>query len=352
MQVGMVGLGRMGSNLVRRLMRAGHRCVVFDRDPAAVAALAGEGATGADSLRAMAAALPPPRVTWVMVPAGSATEAVISQLAGVLAAGDIVVDGGNTYYRDDSRHAELLAPHGIRLVDCGTSGGIWGLEDGYCLMLGGDVVVVEHLRPILTALAPGVGAAARTPGREGRAVPCEQGWLYCGPLGSGHFVKMIHNGIEYGTMAALAEGLSILAHAGIGTRHPGRSDAETAPLTHPEHYLYAFDLAAIAEVWRRGSVIRSWLLDLTAAALHASPDLAGFAGQVADSGEGRWTAVAAIEEGVPAPVLTAALYSRFASRQADAFADRALSAMRQQFGGHPGKPGPGAYASQGSGRQR
>ena len=345
MQLGMVGLGRMGANMVRRLMRAGNPCAVFDRDPDAVAALAGEGATGTGSLRALADALVPPRVVWVMVPAGSPTDAVIEALAGVLADGDIVVDGGNTYYRDDPRHAALLAPRGIRLVDCGTSGGIRGLADGYCLMLGGDAAAVEHLQPILTALAPGVAAAPRTPGRDGPVAPCEQGWVHCGPVGAGHFAKMVHNGIEYGTMAALAEGLNILAHADIGTRPGAAPDAETTPLAHPEHYRYAFDLPDIAEAWRRGSVIRSWLLDLTAAALYASPDLAEFAGQVPDSGEGRWTAVAAIDEGVPAPVLTAALYARFASRHADALADRALSAMRQEFGGHTGKPRHGTETS-------
>lgn len=339
MQLGMVGVGRMGANLVRRLTQAGHLCVVSDRDPGRMAGLVGPGIAGVDSLRMLADALVPPRVVWVMVPAGSPTDAVIEDLARILADGDIVIDGGNTYYRDDPRHAELLAPRGIRLVDCGTSGGIWGLSDGYCLMLGGDTAAIEHLRPILTALAPGVAAAPRTLGRDGPVAACEQGWVHCGPVGAGHFVKMVHNGIEYGMMAALAEGLNILDRAGIGTRPGEAPDAETTPLAHPEHYRYAFDLPDITEAWRRGSVIRSWLLDLTAAALYASPDLVEFAGQVADSGEGRWAAMTAIEEGVPAPVLTAALYARFASRHADIFADRALSAMRQQFGGHPGKPG-------------
>lgn len=334
MQLGMIGAGRMGAGLVRRLMRAGHACVVFDRDADAVTALVGEGATGADSLDALADALSPPRVVWVMVPAGPPTDLVIGELAGKLADDDIVIDGGNTYYRDDPRHAGLLARRRIRLVDCGTSGGIWGLADGYCLMLGGDAAAVEYLRPILTALAPGVAAAPRTPGRGGPVVPCEQGWVHCGPVGAGHFAKMIHNGIEYGMMAALAEGLNILDSADVGARPPEPPGAETTPLAHPEHHHYAFNLPDIAEVWRRGSVIRSWLLDLTAAALYASPDLAEFAGQVADSGEGRWAAITAIVEGVPAPVLTTALYSRFASRHADAIADRALSAMRQEFGGH------------------
>ncbi len=352
MQLGMIGAGRMGAGLVRRLMRAGHACAVFDRDVDTVTALAGEGATPAGSLYALADALSPPRVVWVMVPAGPPTDLVIGELAGILTDGDIVIDGGNTYYRDDPWHAGLLAPRGIRLVDCGTSGGIWGLTDGYCLMLGGDAAAVEHLRPILTALAPGAAAAVRTPGRDGPLAPCEQGWLHCGPAGAGHFTKMIHNGIEYGMMAALAEGLNILDRAGIGTRPGEATDAETTPLAHPEQYRYAFDLPDIAEVWRRGSVIRSWLLDLTAAALYASPDLAEFAGQVADSGEGRWAAITAIDEGVPAPVLTAALYSRFASWHAGAFADRALSAMRQQFGGHAGTPRHHAETSPDSGSRR
>ena len=323
---------------MRRLTRAGHTCVVFDRDPHAVTAVGGGGVVGADSLPALAGALSAPRVVWVMLPAGSPTDLVIGELAGILADGDIVVDGGNTYYRDDPRHAGLLAPRGIRLVDCGTSGGIRGLADGFCLMLGGDGAAVQHLRPILTALAPGVTAAGRTPGRDGPVAPCELGWVHCGPVGAGHFAKMVHNGIEYGMMAALAEGLNILDRAGIGAGPAADPDAETTPLAHPEHFRFAFDLPDIAEAWRRGSVIRSWLLDLTAAALYASPDLAEFAGQVADSGEGRWAAITAIDEGVPAPVLTAALYSRFASRHADALADRALSAMRQQLGGHVREP--------------
>jgi 6-phosphogluconate dehydrogenase len=332
MQLGMVGLGRMGANLVRRVVRAGHECVVFDRDPDAVAALTGEGITGAGSLAELAEALAPPRVVWVMVPAGAPTNAVIERLAGMLADGDIVVDGGNTYYRDDRRRAELLACGGIRLVDCGTSGGIWGLEEGYCLMLGGDSGAVEQLKPILTALAPGVVAAPRTSGRSGPVVECEQGWLHCGPVGAGHFAKMIHNGVEYGMMAALAEGLNILAHADLGTMTGCDGDVEIA--STGESRRFAFDLPRIVEVWRRGSVIRSWLLDLTAAALHASPQLTEFSERVADSGEGRWTAITAIDEAVPAPVLTAALYSRFSSQHAATFADKVLSALRQQFGGH------------------
>jgi len=334
MQLGMVGLGRMGANIVRRVMRKGHECVVYDSDPQVVEALAGEGATGVRSVPELAAKLTPPRVVWVMVPAGEVTASVITGLAEALESGDTVIDGGNSYYRDDIRHAQRLGERGIRLLDCGTSGGVWGLERGYCLMIGGDPDAVAHAEPIFAALAPGVDTAERTPGHEGQAAPSEQGYLHCGPTGAGHFVKMIHNGIEYGMMASLAEGLNILHHANIGTRTQ-HGDAETAPLEDPEYYRYDIN---VAEVWRRGSVIGSWLLDLTAAALHESPELDAYAGRVSDSGEGRWTCIAAIDEKVPAPVLTTALYSRFASRHLDEFADKALSAMRQQFGGHQEKP--------------
>ena len=337
MQLGMIGLGRMGANLVRRLLRAGHECVVYDPDPAAVKALAGEGATGTATLAELASALTAPRAVWVMVPAGAATDSVIDELAHTLQSGDTVIDGGNSYYRDDMRHARALAQHGIRLLDCGTSGGVWGRERGYSLMIGGDADAVAQVEPIFAALAPGVEAADRTPGRDGAVAPCEQGYLHCGPSGAGHFVKMVHNGIEYGMMAALAEGLNILHKANIGAGAQG-SDAETAPLADPEFYRYDLDLSEVTEVWRRGSVIGSWLVDLTAAALRQSPDLQEYAGRVSDSGEGRWTAIAAIEEGVPAPVLNAALDSRFASRHLDQFADKALSAMRKQFGGHDEKP--------------
>ncbi|HEY5357805.1 MAG TPA: decarboxylating 6-phosphogluconate dehydrogenase [Streptosporangiaceae bacterium] len=337
MQLGMIGLGRMGANLVRRVTRDGHECVVYDPNADAVKALTAEGATGAGSLSELAGKLTAPRAVWVMVPAGGATQSVIDELAETLDSGDTVIDGGNSYYRDDIRHAKQLAAHGIRLLDCGTSGGVWGLERGYALMIGGDADAVAQVEPVFAALAPGVDAAARTPGRAGKVATSEQGYLHCGPSGTGHFVKMIHNGIEYGMMASIAEGLNILHKANIGADSQA-SDAETAPLADPEYYRYDLDLAEVAEVWRRGSVIGSWLVDLSAAALQQSPDLAGFAGRVSDSGEGRWTAIAAIEEGVPAPVLTAALDSRFASRHLDEFADQALSAMRKQFGGHDEKP--------------
>jgi 6-phosphogluconate dehydrogenase len=336
-QLGMVGLGRMGANIVRRLLAAGHECVVYDRDPAVVTTLASEGALGATTLDELVAKLSPPRAVWVMVPAGEITDRVITDLAERMEPGDIVIDGGNSYYRDDIRHAEDLAQRGIHFVDCGTSGGVWGKERGYCLMIGGDEEAVAYLDPIFARLAPGVDAAPRSPGRTGQPDRAEMGYLHCGPSGAGHFVKMVHNGIEYGMMAALAEGLNILNHADAGL-HAEEGDAETAPLEHPEFYRYQIDTAAVAEVWRRGSVIASWLLDLTAASLASDPDLSGFAGRVSDSGEGRWTSIAAIEEGVPAPVLTAALYSRFASRDLDHFANQALSAMRQQFGGHQEKP--------------
>jgi 6-phosphogluconate dehydrogenase len=336
-ELGMVGLGRMGANIVRRLMRDGHRCVVYDVSADAVARLAGEGAEPADSLGDLASKLAKPRAVWVMVPAGEITEKTVTDVAAALEAGDAVIDGGNSYYRDDLRRAASLAERGIDLIDCGTSGGVFGLERGYCLMIGGPDEAVQRLDPIFRTLAPGVESAPRTPGRDGDAEPAEHGYLHCGPTGAGHFVKMVHNGIEYGVMAAYAEGLNILRNANAGTARR-EADAETAPLEHPEYYRYELDLPAVAEVWRRGSVIGSWLLDLTAAALHSSPDLAEFAGRVSDSGEGRWTSIAAIEEGVPAPVLSSALYSRFASRGLDDFADKVLSAMRKQFGGHEEKP--------------
>jgi 6-phosphogluconate dehydrogenase len=330
----MVGLGRMGSNIVRRLMRDGHTCAVYDVSAEAVATLAGEGATGADTIEAFAAALTPPRNVWVMVPAGEPTPNAVGSLAGVLEPGDAVIDGGNTYYRDDLRRAAELAEQGIGYVDCGTSGGVFGLDRGFCLMVGcDDDALWGRLEPIFASLAPGVAAAPRTPGASGPPAPQEQGYLRVGPVGAGHFVKMVHNGIEYGLMAAFAEGFNILDHANIGSEER-MHDAETAPLGVPEMYRYDLDLAAIAELWRRGSVVASWLLDLAAAALHESPTLDGFAGHVADSGEGRWTAIAAIEEGVPAEVLTAALYERFSSRGQADVANRLLSAMRKAFGGH------------------
>jgi 6-phosphogluconate dehydrogenase len=335
-ELGIVGLGRMGANIARRLMREGHRCVVYDVDPAAVEALAGEGAVGAGSLEELAGELSAPRAVWLMVPAGEITEQTVRAAAEVLESGDLIVDGGNSYYRDDIRRNGELASREIELVDCGTSGGVFGLDRGYCLMIGGSERAVERLEPIFATLAPGPGDAPRTPGREGEHAPAEQGWLHCGPSGAGHFVKMVHNGIEYGVMAAYAEGLNILRNANAGSADRD-ADAETAPLEHPQYYRYEIDVADVAEVWRRGSVIGSWLLDLTAAALQSSPDLGEYAGRVSDSGEGRWTSIAAIEEGVPAPVLTTALYERFASRGLDDFADKVLSAMRDQFGGHKEK---------------
>lgn len=338
MQLGMIGLGRMGANLVRRVTHDGHECVVYDRNADAVAALVDEGSTGAGSVDELIEKLTPPRAVWVMVPAGDITTSVIAELAEKLEAGDIVIDGGNSYYRDDLAHAELLSQRGIHLVDCGTSGGVWGLERGYCLMIGGDAEAVARVEPVFASIAPGFSAAARTPGRDGELATSEKGYLHCGPTGAGHFVKMVHNGIEYGMMAAIAEGLNVLHNADIGNRPRDEGDAETAPLRDPEFYRYDLDLAEVAEVWRRGSVIGSWLVDLSATALHQSPDLAGFSGHVSDSGEGRWTAIAAIDEGVPAPILNAALNSRFASRDLGEFADKALSAMRKQFGGHDEKP--------------
>jgi 6-phosphogluconate dehydrogenase len=335
-ELGVVGLGRMGANMVRRLMREGHRCVVYDVNQDAIDALAGEGAEGAGSLAELAEKLTAPRAVWVMVPAGDITEKTVAEVAATLEAGDAVIDGGNSYYRDDIRRAGELAERDIDYVDCGTSGGVFGIDRGYCLMIGGPDRAVERLDPIFATLAPGVESAERTPGAEGEPTPAENGYLHCGPVGAGHFVKMVHNGIEYGVMAAYAEGLNILRNADTGARER-EADAETAPLEHPEYYQYDIDLPAVAEVWRRGSVIGSWLLDLTAAALRESPDLDDFAGRVSDSGEGRWTSIAAIDEGVPAPVLTTALYSRFSSRDEGEFAGKVLSAMRKQFGGHEEK---------------
>ena len=339
MQLGMIGLGRMGGNMVRRLLRAGHNCVVFDVSPGAVAALATEGATGTTSLAGFVEALRPPRALWLMVPA-ALVDAEVDALGGLLAPDDIIVDGGNSHYHDDIRRAAALAARGIHYVDAGTSGGVWGLDRGYCLMIGGDSVAVRRLDPVFAALAPGAGAIPRTPGREASVSTAEQGYLHCGPPGAGHFVKMVHNGIEYGLMAAYAEGLNILRHAdaGLAARN---ADAETTPFKHPEHYQYAFNLADITEVWRRGSVIASWLLDLSAAALKDSPDLARFEGRVSDSGEGRWTIAAAIDESVPTPVLSAALYDRFTSRGEGDFAHKVLSALRYQFGGHHETRGEG-----------
>jgi 6-phosphogluconate dehydrogenase len=337
MQLGMVGLGRMGANIVRRLMRAGHQCVVYDVNADAVAAMAGEGATGAGSLEEFVARLSKPRAAWVMVPAGEITEQTVFSLAALMDRGDTIIDGGNSYYRDDIRRAGELSARGIHYIDCGTSGGVWGLERGYCLMIGGEPEAVSRLEPLFASIAPGVAAAPRTPGREGEPAPAEQGYLHCGPSGAGHFVKMVHNGIEYGLMAAYAEGLNILRNANAGAT-PREPDAETAPMESPEYYRYEIDIAQVAELWRRGSVIASWLLDLTATALQQSADLHEFSGRVSDSGEGRWTAIAAIEEGVPAPVLSAALFSRFGSRDLDHFANQVLSAMRKQFGGHAEKP--------------
>jgi len=332
MQIGMIGLGRMGANMVRRLLRGGHACVVYNRSPAAVEALVREGASGATSVAAFAGQLAKPRVVWLMVPA-AAVDATLESLIPHLERDDIVVDGGNSYYRDDVDRARRLANEGIHYVDCGTSGGVFGLERGYCLMIGGEPDVMRHLDPLFATLAPGAGDAPRTPGRERRGGTAEEGYLHCGPNGAGHFVKMVHNGIEYGLMAAYAEGLNILRHADVGKR-ARTTDAETTPLRDPEYYQYDFDLADVAEVWRRGSVVASWLLDLTAAALAHDPHLEGFTGRVSDSGEGRWTLDAAIDEAVPAHVLAAALFERFSSRGEAEFQDRLLSAMRFEFGGH------------------
>jgi 6-phosphogluconate dehydrogenase len=319
----MIGLGRMGANMVRRLMRDGHDCVVYDVSADAVAELAGEGAT--------------PRNAWIMVPAGY-VQGTVDELAGLMNAGDTIIDGGNSYYRDDVDRAKALEPKGINYVDVGTSGGVFGLERGYCLMIGGPDEAVQRLDPVFATIAPGIdGAPERTPGRSGEPTPSENGYLHCGPSGAGHFVKMVHNGIEYGVMAAYAEGLNVLKQADAGSE-TAEIDAETAPLRDSEYYRYDLDIKEVAEVWRRGSVIASWLLDLTAASLVESPDLEGFSGRVSDSGEGRWTLHAAIDEGVPAPVLSTALYERFSSRGEDEFANKLLSAMRKQFGGHDEKP--------------
>ncbi|MBS0214356.1 MAG: decarboxylating 6-phosphogluconate dehydrogenase [Proteobacteria bacterium] len=336
MQLGMIGLGRMGANMVRRLLAGGHQCVAYDRLPDAVRAVVREGAAGAASPGELVQSLARPRAIWMMVPAGAVDE-TITDLLPHLEAGDILIDGGNSYYIDDIRRSGALAKQGIHYVDAGTSGGVWGLERGYCLMIGGEADVVTHLDPIFAALAPGRGDIARTAGREQANGTAENGYLHCGPSGAGHFVKMVHNGIEYGLMAAYAEGLAILKGANIGNAN-GTVDAETTPLRDPEHYRYDLNLADITEVWRRGSVITSWLLDLSAAALAKDPALSNFAGRVSDSGEGRWTVKAAIDEGVPAHVLSSALYERFSSRGNADFADKLLSAMRYQFGGHIEKP--------------
>ena len=336
MQLGMIGLGRMGGNMVRRLIKKGHNCVVFDRSPQTVNELAKENATAASSLQDFIKKLEKPRAVWLMVPAG-VVDQTIADLLPHLEAGDILIDGGNSYYIDDIKRARELGQKKVHYVDVGTSGGVWGLERGYCMMIGGEKDVVQHLDPIFSALAPGMGDILRTPGREKVDGTAEQGYLHCGPNGGGHFVKMVHNGIEYGVMAAYAEGLSVLRSANVGKRQDN-IDAETTPLRDPEHYQYDFNLRDVAEVWRRGSVIASWLLDLTAISLVEDPALSKFAGRVSDSGEGRWTIKAAIDEAVPVPVLTASLYERFSSRGEGDFANKVLSAMRYQFGGHVEKP--------------
>ena len=336
MQLGMIGLGRMGANMVRRLMKNGHQCTVFDMSPKAVQERVQDKATGATSLADFVAKLAKPRAIWLMVPA-AVVDKTIAGLLPLLEAGDILIDGGNSYYVDDIRRAKELAPKGIHYVDVGTSGGVWGLERGYCMMIGGEPAIVKHLDPILATLAPGIGNIDRTPGREKMGGTSEQGYLHCGPNGAGHFVKMVHNGIEYGVMAAYAEGLNILRAANVG-KQDHVIDAETTPLRDPEHYQYDLNLPDIAEVWRRGSVIASWLLDLSASALIKDPTLAQFSGRVSDSGEGRWTIKAAVDEAVPAPVLTTALYERFSSRGEALFQDKLLSAMRYEFGGHVEKP--------------
>ncbi len=336
MQLGMIGLGRMGANMVRRLLRAGHECVVFDMNADAIAQMEKEDAVGAKDLDEFVAKLTTPRAVWIMVPA-AVVDQTIEALAERMEAGDIIIDGGNSYYKDDIARARRLDPKGIHYVDVGTSGGVFGLERGYCLMIGGETETVERLEPIMLSLAPGMGDVERTESRTGNPTPSEQGYLHCGPHGAGHFVKMVHNGIEYALMAAYAEGLNILRHANAGKREH-EIDAETTPLRNPEEFQYDIDVAEVSEVWRRGSVVASWLLDLTANALHQSPDLADFSGRVSDSGEGRWTSIAAIESGAPAPLLTTALYNRFTSRGESDFADKILSAMRFQFGGHHEKP--------------
>jgi 6-phosphogluconate dehydrogenase len=332
----MIGLGRMGGSMVQRLLRGGHSCVVFDSQPASVTSLVHHGATGSHSLDDFMNTLDTPRILWLMLPA-AAVDTMLHGLSPHLRPGDVVVDGGNSHYVDDIRRAKALEARGVHYLDAGVSGGVWGVERGYCLMIGGGAAAVARLDPIFKTLAPGFSAASRTPGRDTRESTAEEGYLHCGPAGAGHFVKMVHNGIEYALMAAYAEGFNILAHANVGA-HERQVDAETAPLRDPDHYQYDFALPDVAEVWRRGSVIRSWLLDLTAAALAKEPDLQQFSGRVSDSGEGRWTAQAAIESATPAPVLTAALFQRFSSRGEDNFPDRLLSAMRYQFGGHLERP--------------
>ncbi len=343
MQLGMIGAGRMGGHMAIRLMKAGHECVVYARHEQSIKEAVDQGAKGTTDLKEFVRMLFKPRAVWLMVPA-AAVDKVLNDLLPLLEAGDIVVDGGNSYYHDDIRRAAALKEKHLQYVDVGVSGGVWGLERGYCMMIGGEAETVQRLDPIFKALAPGVDAASRTPGRTGEPTPAENGYLHCGPNGGGHFVKMVHNGIEYGLMAAFAEGLNIIKNADAGKRLQ-EVDAETTPLRHPELYRYEFNLADVAEVWRRGSVIGAWLLDLTASALHKNPDLAKFAGRVSDSGEGRWTLQAAIDESVPAPVISSALFSRFSSRGMDDFADKLLSAMRFEFGGHlektPGEAGGG-----------
>ena len=332
MQLGMVGLGRMGANMVRRLMKAGHTCTVFDMSPKAVDELAKDGAVGSSSIKDFVSKLQKPRAIWLMIPA-AVVDSTIAEIVPFLENGDILIDGGNSYYIDDIRRAKELAPKGIHYVDVGTSGGVWGLERGYCMMIGGPDAAVQHLDPIFKTIAPGIGDIPRTPGRERASGTAEQGYLHCGPSGGGHFVKMVHNGIEYGIMAAYAEGFNVLKSANVG-KQTHAIDAETTPLRDPEHYQYDFNLADVSEVWRRGSVIASWLLDLTASALIEDPNLTKFAGRVSDSGEGRWTIKASIDEAVPTPVLTSALYERFSSRGEGNYANKLLSAMRYQFGGH------------------
>jgi 6-phosphogluconate dehydrogenase len=336
MQLGMIGLGRMGANLVRRLMRDGHSCVVSDRSADAVKALSGDGATGASSLADFVAKLEKPRAVWIMVPAG-AVQSTIDDLKTLLEPGDILIDGGNSYYRDDIDRAKELLVNELHYVDVGTSGGVFGLERGYCLMIGGEVEQVQHLDPIFKTIAPGVGTAEATPSRTRKDGTAQDGYLHCGPNGAGHFVKMVHNGIEYGMMAAIAEGLNIIKHADAG-KQTEEIDAETTPLRDPQYYQYTIDTGEVAEVWRRGSVISSWLIDLTADALAKSPDLSDFEGRVSDSGEGRWTVAAAVDTGVPAPIITDSLYDRFESRRNGEFADKILSALRSEFGGHNEKP--------------
>ena len=336
MQLGMIGLGRMGANMVRRLVADGHECVVWDPDAGVVEQLASEGATGAQSAADLVSKLAAPRAVWLMVPAG-VVDGALANLTPHLEPGDLVIDGGNSYYIDDLRRSAAFAEQGLHYVDCGVSGGVWGLTEGFGLMAGGDDVSIERITPVLRSLAPGVDAAPRTPGRSGPPAPEEEGWIHCGPSGAGHFVKMVHNGIEYGMMAAYAEGLNLLEHANAGAVEQ-EVDAETTPLRDPEHYRYEIDTAKVTEAWRRGTVVRSWLLDLAASALAADPALGHLAGRVSDSGEGRWTALAAIDTGTPTPVLTAALQERFSSRGEADFADRLLSALREQFGGHAEKP--------------